>query len=322
MLPNAYFTWKPADVFNLSGGLVNVSSNTALDLATLIVDKDATKNFANTYFNSLSGLDFIFPVSKSAKIFLTAGIADYTRHNATPYVYINDKDTTILRSGSEGRIILGADLSFAEKKVSLKPAVQILTRGDIPKTKQDTTWAMKDDGTGKVFVSEKTSNTGINSNRAPIIAEGIDAGLKFTDNFALNLGIGAAHDNVDSSYKSLLINFALEPRLNFGGEKGKLFDLRAKYGLYTYNLKDFDGKEYKTAEGVAGGVVHHIDARFGIAVNEKFSIVPRYRLWAANNNSTSSSAWVGIRPEKNGDDSENKKARSLSRLELGFAASF
>lgn len=274
-LPNVWFTWKPAANFNLSGGLVNVAGNTTLDLAAVAVTKDATRTFGDTYYNSLAGFDFAFPFA-SSKVFVTAGISDNSYYRQDPEVGTD--------SYSDAKIIAGANLSFAENRIILKPAVQILTRGDV-------------------------AHGFFDSDNKPLITEGIDAGFRISEVYSLNLGICAAHDKHKENGNFTLVNFSAEPVFNFGGENNKLFNLRAKYGFFVRNDADNDNIE--------SALVQHIDTRLGIAINEKFSIVPRYRLWTGNAANTENSEWFVI---PSGDN--DKSAKTLHRFELGFAASF
>lgn len=274
-LPNVYFTWKPASAFNLSGGLVNVASNTALDLASVAITKDPTSSFTATFHNSLAGFDFSFPFA-SSKVYVIAGLADNANWSRDPILGTD--------SYSDGKLIVGANLSFAENRISLKPAVQVITRGD-------------------------TANGLFDSDTRPLVSEGLDMGFKMSDFYSLNLGVGAAHDWYhDSGDKFTLVSFSAEPVFFFGGENGKLFNFRAKYALFTYgNTEDDDADK---------ALVHHVDTRFAIAINEKLSIVPRYRLWAGNASNAANDTWF-VTPTDN-----NESAKIFNRFELGFAASF
>ncbi|MDR0304410.1 MAG: hypothetical protein LBH98_06555 [Chitinispirillales bacterium] len=284
-LPNAYFTWKAAKVFHLSGGLLNIANNTALDLETNWSEKDPSKVYGNQYFNSLAGLDFAFPVTPSAKIFLTAGIVDNTNWNK---LEIAGADT--VKPYSDGRIMVGADLSLAEKKVSLRPLISVKTRGDL-----------------------KINDSTINSDRKPVIAEGIDMSFKIATPFSLNANIGAVQDNLgDDKERYNLIGAGVEPVFTFGGENSKLFTIRAKYafdissnGADSAVSKDNDKKSF----------TNHIDARFAIAVNEKMSIVPRLRYWQNNG-----AGWYERTTKAYVDNDERSK--SLARYEIAFIASF
>jgi len=284
-LPNAWFTWKAADAFHLSGGLINVPSTTTLEMATLIINRNPINSFAVEFYNSLAGFDFVFPVSPAARVYLTAGFHNNIRGNEPPFI-VPGKDT--LRSYNDGRIIVGTDLTLADKKVSLRPSIQVLTRGDLPS------------GTSN------TPEASINSDRKPLVAEGIDMGFKITDEFSLNASVGAAHDFLNSKTKNMLISFGAEPVLTFGGESGRLFNFRVRYNFHSYSNTEEDNKDVESC------ILHFVDTRFGIAVNPRFSIVPRYRMWASNN--------VGSWLETTTKDDKSKRA--MHRLELGFNAAF
>ena len=283
-LPNAWFNWKAADAFHLSGGLINVSSSTTLDLATLAISKNPINTFAVEFHNSLAGFDFSFPVSPAARIYLMAGFHSNASGNIVPF--IAGKDT--LRSYNDGRIIVGTDLTLADKKVSIRPSIQVLTRGDLPSGTSD------------------TPEASINSDRKPLVAEGIDMGFKITDEFSLNASVGAAHDFLNDSTKNLLVSLGAEPVLVFGGESGRLFNFRVRYSFHTYGNTEEDDKDVENA------ILHFVDARFGVAVNPRFSIVPRYRMWASNNQHS----WLETTTK------DDKSKRAMHRLELGFNAAF
>jgi len=272
-LPNAWFTWKPASVFSLSGGLVNVASNTALDLSAVAVTKNPTRNFSTTFYNSLAGFELAFPITPDARVFVIGGLANNENWARDPEVGTD--------SYSNGKFIFGANLSFAESKICLKPAIQVLTRGD---------------DTHGLF----------NSDSRPLVTEGIDMGFKVSDGYSLNLGAGAAHDWDRRRDNLTLFNLSAEPVFNFGGENGKFFNFRVKYGFFILNDSENDDVER--------ALVQYIDTRLGIAVNEKFSIVPRYRLWTGNCNGD----WQFDFPT----NSDDKSSKSLHRFEFGFAASF
>jgi len=325
MLPNAYFTWKPAKVFNLSGGLLDFGGYSAIDLETSWEQKNPSKAYNNTYWNSLAGFNFSFPVAPAARIFLTAGIVDRTLYQTALYA---DNPADTIKPYSDGRIVLGADISLAEKKISLKPVFSIKTRGDtisVVKVKDETTGETKD-------------TKRVNSDKKPVIAEGIDMGFKIAKPFSLNASVSAVQDyQNDSTAKYNIIGAGVEPVLTFGGENGKLFTFRLKYAfdvasnggdkavkanLTDATLTKMDGSSF----------TNHIDTRFSIAVNDKMSIAPRWRYWGNNGLSWYQRALVDYRTvEKDGDGNqtgkyvssdENKSARSLSRFELAFTASF
>jgi len=312
MLPNAYFTWKPAKVFNLSGGLLDFAGYSSIDLETSWEQKDPTKAYNNTYWNSLAGFNFSFPVAPVAKIFLTAGITDNTYYR-TPQIGYKDatdkaeKDT--IMPYSNGRIMLGADISLAEKKISLKPVFSVKTRGDI----------LKSDSTR-------------NSDRKPVLTEGIDMSFKIVKPFSLNASVSAIQDNQnDSTANYSIVGAGVEPVLTFGGENGKLFTFRFKYAFdVVSNIGDKAVKSDANTmiKSDVSSFMNHIDTRFSIAVNDKMSIAPRFRYWGNNG-----LAWYGRatsdyriadanKPGEFIKRADNQSARSQARFELAFATSF
>lgn len=333
-LPNAYFTWKPVKVFNFSGGLLNVASSYALDLESSWALKNPTQVFGNTYYNSLAGLDFTFPITSSVKAFVTAGIFDNSKWQ-TADIANNDLildangkkvfDNDTIKSHSNGKIIIGADLSFADKKISVKPSVNIRTRSKAI-IKVDTTVNGNDYNNVEVVVSQK-----------PIISEGIDLSFKIAKPFSLNANVAVLHENNEEFTKNkenyTVIGAGIEPIFTFGGENGKLFTARVKYAFDIANnnadsavtklpIKDGQGNVV-SAENYKGSFTNHIDARFAIAVNEKLSITPRLRYWSNNGANWYDRALKSDRTtDKDGKIVENKSAKSLARWEIGFAASF
>ena len=176
-LPNAYFTWKPIEIFNFSAGLLNVIANTALNLDAAWTTKNPTRNFSNEYGNSLAGISVSFPVSSALKIFTTAGITDNTYANIYQY-----SETDTVAPYSSARVVLGADLSLADSKISVKPAVNIRTRGD--KITGNAATDSTDD-------SRRLSNP----DEKPIVSGGIDGGFKIAAPLSFNANVGLLNDN-------------------------------------------------------------------------------------------------------------------------------
>ncbi|MCL1946940.1 MAG: hypothetical protein FWF51_07320 [Chitinivibrionia bacterium] len=339
-LPNAYFTWKPLDVLYFSGGLLNVASNTALDLQAAYTRKDPTRAFGNEYGNSLAGFDFTVPVSKTVKVFATAGIANqFSTHyyRLQGYVVYNGdtlavKDT--LGAYSDGRIIVGADLSFADKMITVKPNVNIMTTG---KTLIPFVEKVKDEND-----DEKDVLKAKEVYRGLLISEGIDVNVKITKQLSVNVNGGALHHKVEDVAPDtaiakhnargnyLMATGGIEPVYTFGGENGKLFTARVKYAID--RLKNNADDSIRVSKEVALG--HHVDARFGVAVNEKFSITPRLRYWNSDAKTyydralskTSTYTYTNKDGKKEEEKvpygSKNESAFSFFRWEIGFAASF
>ena len=298
-VPNAWFTWKAADAFHLSGGLVNIPSSSTLNAATLILNRDPIASFAVVHYNSLAGLDFSFPVAPEARFYLTAGFADNARSNAAPFIV--EKDT--VRSYNDGRIIVGTDLTLAERKVTLRPSFQMLTRGGlngnlpIPAVRNA-------DG-------EITTPASINKDISPVLAYGADMGFVLADPFTLNVHFGGANESGSQGkdVSNNLVSVGLEPVLTFGGENNRLFNFRVRYDFTTLSRDTGDKDVDKDTDNA---VLHFIDARFGINVAPRFSIVPRYRLWSSNHETSLLSV----------SHKDHDGSRANHRFELGFHSSF
>jgi hypothetical protein len=331
-LPNAYFTWKPLDVLYFSGGLLNVASNTALDLQAAYTRRDPTRAFGNEYGNSLAGFDFTVPVNKTVKVFATAGIANPTFNNKLQVAgkgvletsKTAAKEEKVLGAYSDGRIIVGADLSFADKMISVKPNVNIMTTGKTFVLNEEKTTTDKE-------VWEEVS-------RGLLISEGVDINVKITKQLSVNVNGGALHHNAEKvalyEYSEhivvkdtttgttrnnkgnyLMTTAGIEPVFTFGGENGKLFTARVKYAIDYLKNKSDDSLRVNMSKEAAYG--HHVDARFGVAVNEKLSITPRLRYWRSDATKYYDRAF-----NEKYNDPDNKSARSFFRWEIGFAASF
>ncbi|MCL2845452.1 MAG: hypothetical protein FWE23_08390 [Chitinivibrionia bacterium] len=288
-LANASFTWKPASNFHFSGGLLDVASNTALDIHATYVRRNPTMNFFNTYGNSLAGFDFSFPVNPTTRLFATVGIADNPMRQT---VQVGAEDT--IGAHNNARIILGADLAFNERKTTVRPALNIITAGRTL------------DGEGK-----EVSN-------GAVLSQGVDLGFRIAPQFSLNANVGALQDVAsDFDKKIVMATGGIEPVITFGGENNRLFTARVRYALEVLSNNSDNAPSDEKA------VVNFIDARFAIAVNPRLSITPRFRHWTGNGVHGATAAnggWYNRAFENYGDDNDIK--RSFSRFEIGFASSF
>jgi len=285
VLPNAFFTWKASDNFRLSGGLLNVPSNAALEIQSSYHAGSPTNGWGNTYHGSLAGFNLAFPISSTFSAFVTAGMSDNEGRNSMEV----DGDTILNRNG--GRIIVGATMTLAEKKVTLRPTLNILTLG------------------GKTVIADTVATRGAH------ISQGLDMGFKLADQFTLNADFAALQHNAEDvlSRKISMFRFGAEPIITFGGEKNNLFTARVRYAM---DILANNAEAAKDNEESAN--IHFVDARLGIAVAPRFTITPRYRLWAGNLDG----AWYG-RGLGTSDMSGNEDgSRALHRFELGFATSF
>jgi hypothetical protein len=308
-LANASFTWKPSSNFHFSGGLLDVASNTALDIHASYVRRNPTLNFFNTYGNSLAGIDFSFPVNPTTRLFATAGVANRMFAVNSNLLVTGDNDT--IKPYNDGRIIVGANLAFAERKVTMTPVLNIMTTG---KTSGNVarTVLIADNETGVVTESVVITRGNDVVSRGATLSQGLDMGFRLASQFNLNANFGALQHNTEDvdSNKISMITFGIEPVVTFGGENNRLFTARVRYAMEVLNN---NGEGVKNDESAN---VHFVDARFGIAVNPRLSITPRVRHWSANHNN-----WYG-RGLARGDISSDKSSRSLTRLEVGFASSF
>jgi len=341
-LANASFTWKAADIFHFSGGLLDVASHSALDLHAAYVRKNPTFSFINTYGNSLAGVNLSFPFNETARAFVTVGIANNTYKNTIQrsVVYDNANSQDTIGAHNEARVIIGSDLSLAENKVSLKPAVNIVTGG-------------------RTFVNNSADKEPSSVSRGNLVSAGIDAGFKIAPQFSLNTNFAtlqhsslrgsenpnAVHTDAGQWDWYSMFTAGIEPVVTFGGEKNNLFTARVRYAFETLNNTSADAPGTLAAEANESvkwddkaGVVHFIDARFGIAVNPRFSITPRLRYWTSNADLTQPVATPATRNEnwynrgmsgagfaenvgKDGNGA-NESRRSLARFEIAFVASF
>jgi hypothetical protein len=317
VLPNAYFTWKPVSAFNFSGGLLDFAGNSLLDLETSWEKKNPTNAYGNTYWNSLAGVNFSFPVTPAAKIFLTAGIVDNTLYGTAQFLTKADGTKDTIAPYSNARIVFGADLSLAEKKVSLKPVISIKTRGDI--SKSDTSITHKAGEDGAVVSSSKITTTK-SIDRSPVIGEGIDASIKIAKPFSLNVGVSAVEDFAgDNKNDYLIVGAGIEPIVTFGGENGKLITIRAKYA---FDIANNIADSAASKDNDKSSLTNHIDARFSLAVNDKMSIAPRLRYWSQNSggNGKGGGDWYGRATSAYSDN--DKRSRSFARWEVAFTTTF
>ncbi|MDR0303408.1 MAG: hypothetical protein LBH98_01375 [Chitinispirillales bacterium] len=162
-LPNAYFTWKAGEVFSLSGGLLEVSDNTVLNLAAGYETGGGLytsfANWATAYNNSQGGLKIGFDFSENFSLRLTAALASET--NTFDYAeedYIHN----------EFRFILDADIALGEK-VTLSPVFQSRSY-----------WQ-------NYTVGDKKKNS-------ILLAYGTDLNVEFSE--SVNLGLGLAFGNI------------------------------------------------------------------------------------------------------------------------------
>jgi hypothetical protein len=300
-LTNASFTWKPTSVFHFSAGLLDVASNTALDMHVAYVRKDPRFAFVH-YGNSLAGMDFSFPINPNTRLFATAGIAD----NPMKQTVQIGEDT--IPAHNNARIILGADLAFNERKITARPTFNMVTGNRILIDENGNEFGSVDFDRG---AGEEFSN-------GVVLSQGLDMGFRIAPQFSLNFNLGALQDVAsDFDRKTMKATGGIEPVVTFGGENNRLFTARVRYALDALS----DNSDNAVSDEYA--IVHFIDARLAIAVNQRLSITPRFRHWTSNGThgvSTANGGWYNRAFENYGKDNDTK--RSWSRFELGFASSF
>jgi len=170
VLPNAYFTWRANDVFSLSGGLLEVSDNTVLNLVSGYERSGGLytsfANWATEYNNSQGGIRFGFDFSESFSLGLTAALVNSRRvkDSLDDYEYY----TWTFIDDSEFRFILDANIALGEK-VTLSPVFQ----------------ARSYYHNYTVADKEKSSI---------LLAYGTDLSIELSD--AVNLGFGVALGNI------------------------------------------------------------------------------------------------------------------------------
>jgi len=233
-LPNAYFTWKAGEVFSLSGGLLEVTDNTVLNLVAGAETSEGLysfySNWATLYNNSQGGLKFGFDFSENFSLNLTAALVSETNT-------LLDNDIH-----NEFRFILDANIALGEN-VTLSPVVA--TRSF---WKAGRYYSLKND------VEKNVRKTPI------LLTYGADLGLELSDAFTLDLGFalgnirwekGRAEDRGDKyTYDDTEFGFLVKvaPTLTFGiNEVGLGYSLGVRNSNEkekgTYNGKKASAKE-------------------------------------------------------------------------------
>jgi len=158
-LPNAYFTWRPGNVFSLSGGLLEVSDNTVLNLVAGYETGSGLytsyANWATLYNNSQGGLKFGFDISDNFSLNLTTALVSPTN--------TLDEDP----SYNEFRFILDAGIGLGDV-VTLSPVFNARSY-----------WHSYIKGG-----DEKSS---------VLFAYGLDANFDFSESVTLGVGIAAGN---------------------------------------------------------------------------------------------------------------------------------
>jgi len=187
-LPNAYFTWRAGDVFSLSGGLLEVTDNTVLNLVSGYENSGGLytsyANWATEYNNSQGGLKFGFDFSENFSLNLTAALVNESREGEV----IENK---------EFRFILDANIALGEK-ITLSPVFQARSY-------------------------YKNYTAGGKEKSSILLAYGTDLNIELSD--AVNLGFGVALGNIkgkdlsklDGEKKSAFgLLFGISPEFTFG----------------------------------------------------------------------------------------------------------
>jgi hypothetical protein len=247
VLPNAFFTWKAADKFRLSGGLLNVPSNAALEIHSSYVTESPTNTWGNTFHSSLAGFNFALPLSSEFNAFVTAGIANapYARDAQVKRATTTSADT--VASYNDGRIIVGANLTLAEKKVTLRPTLNIITTGDFVRNV---------DATAETPVMDTILSRGAQ------VSYGLDMGFRLADQFTLNADFaGLSHNSEHPTNREVsMFRIGAEPIVTFGGENNRLFTARVRYAVDILN----NNHESCNANDESA-IVHFVDARLTCA---------------------------------------------------------
>jgi len=161
-LPNAYFTWRANDVFSLSGGLLEVTDNTVLNLTAGGETGSGLysfySNWATLYNNSQGGLKLGFDFSENFSLNLTAALVSETNK-------LSDYDIH-----NEFRFILDANIALGEN-VTLSPVV-----------------ATRSFWKGGYYYSIKGDIEKYVDKTPILLTYGADLGFAFNDVFNLDLG--------------------------------------------------------------------------------------------------------------------------------------
>jgi len=306
-LPNAYFTWRAGDVFSLSGGLLEVTDNTVLNLVAGAETREGLysfySNWATLYNNSQGGLKFGFDLSENFSLNLTTAL-------------VNTHNTLENKTHNEFRFILDADIALGET-VTLSPV--FATRSF---------WRMGYYSSTKNDVEKEEVKTPI------LLTYGADLGFAFSDAFNLDLGFAlgnirwgkdrSEYSNGNKySYDETEFGFLVKvaPTLTFGiNEVGLGYSLGVKNSNEkekgTYNGKNASAKETSST------MYNDLWFSWLFRVNDYFAFGPSASIISETNKF--SGKYTSDIPALPADDDvkETLGGTKWSRLGIDFVVSF